>query len=73
MTVVFDSEKFRAIRKERKYTQAKLAEAADTSIRYLRDMEKGRKTNPSAAIVCRLCAVLCVPMECVMSEEEGMV
>ena len=73
MPVVFDGEKLRAMRMELNYTQAELAEAADTTIRYLRDMEKGRKQNPSAVVVCRLCAALRVPMECVMSEEEGMV
>ena len=69
MAVVFAGEKLLAIRKEQNYTQAKLAEAADTTIRYLRDIEKGKKRNPSAAVVCRLCAALNVPMEFLMRDE----
>jgi len=70
MLVLFDSKKFRAVRKAKKYTQAKLAIEADTTIRYIRDIEKGKKTNPSAAMVYKLCAALDVPMEMLMREEE---
>lgn len=70
MLVRFDSKKFLAARKKKDYTQAQIAAEADTTIRYVRDMEKGRKTNPSAAMVYRLSAALEVPMEALMTEQK---
>ena len=70
MLVRFDSKKFLTIRKKKDYTQAQVAEGADTTVRYVREMEKGRKTNPSAAMVYRLSAVLQVPMEALMTEQQ---
>lgn len=68
MAVKFDAQKFRSERKK-KTTQAKLAEKADTSIRYIHDLEHGTKSNPSASMVYRLSSALTVPMEALMKEE----
>lgn len=72
MLVIFDGGKFLATRKAKNLSQAKVAATADTTVRYVRDMEKGRKTNPSAAMVYRLSAALEVPMEALMTvQQEG--
>lgn len=68
--VVFDSKKLYSIRKERKCSQEKLAVEAGTTIRYIRDMEKGKKTNPSAVMLYRLSTALGLPMEAFMTEQE---
>ncbi len=70
MLAKFDGEKFVSARKARNLTQAMVAAAANTTIRYIRDMEQGKKTNPSAAMVYGLSAALEVPMESLMTEQE---
>ena len=70
MQVYFDGEKFKAARKRRKLSQILLAERADTTERYLRELENGRMDNPSAAMLYRLSVVLEIPMEEFMSETE---
>lgn len=70
MLVIFDGGKFLAARKAKNLSQARIAATADTTVRYVRDMEKGRKTNPSAAMVYRLSAALEVPMEALMTEQQ---
>lgn len=72
MLVKFDGGKFLATRKAKNLSQAKVAATADTTVRYVRDMEKGKKNNPSAAMVYRLSAALEVPMEALMTvQQEG--
>lgn len=63
--VIFDSQKFLEERKK-KCTQAQLAERADTSIRYIHDLERGIKRNPSASMVYRISISLDAPMESFM-------
>ncbi len=63
MLVRFLHEKMLQLRREKKLTQETLAELCGCSVRYLRDLERGVKGNPSAALVRRLAYVLEVPME----------
>lgn len=70
MLARFDYKKFLSTRKGKKLTQATVATAANTSIRYVRDMEKGKKSNPSAAMLYGLSAALDVPMESLMTEQQ---
>lgn len=73
MPVKFSGERLKAERTGQKRTQSWLAERADTSIRYLRDLEKGKKSNPSAELLCRISSALEVGMEdllVVRKEEE---
>lgn len=67
MLVKFNSQALLNAR-ENKCTQAQLAEAADTTIRYIRDLEHGIKTQPSASMVYRISKVLEVSMESLMLE-----
>jgi transcriptional regulator with XRE-family HTH domain len=73
MLAKFDSEKLRAARKHKKLSQMHLAELCDSSDRYIRDLERGTKENPSAALVCLMSKVLEVPMEELVKieKEEG--
>lgn len=70
MLARFDGKKFKKIRKQKRRSQAWLAERADTSIRYIRDLEKGIKSNPSAAMVYSFSSALEVPMEMLMTVVE---
>ena len=45
--------------------------AADTTIRYIRDMENGKKRNPSIAMVYRLSAALEVHIEALAKQKKG--
>ena len=73
MTVLFDAKKLQFERKQRKLTQAMLAEKADTSERYVRSLEASTKVNPSACLVFRLSRVLQLTMDDLMavSQEDG--
>lgn len=66
MLAKFNAQKLRAAREGRGMTQEALAERCDTTDRYIRDLETGRKDMPSAALVCRLSVALNVPMESLM-------
>lgn len=66
MLAKFNAQKLRAAREGRCMTQETLAERCDTTDRYIRDLETGRKDMPSAALVCRLSVALNVPMESLM-------
>ena len=70
MQVLFDGKKFKAARKQRNLSQTRLAEEAETTERYLRELENGRTDNPSAAMVYRLSVALDLPMEELMTEAE---
>lgn len=48
MQAKFNGQKVRTLRKMKKLSQAMLAEQGDTSERYIRDLERGQKRNPSA-------------------------
>lgn len=70
MQVYFDGKKFKAARKRRNLSQTRQAEEAETTERYLRELENGRTDNPSAAMVYRLSVALDLPMEELMTEAE---
>lgn len=76
MLAKFNADKLRAARANRNMTQETLAERCNTTDRYIRDLEAGRKDMPSAALVCRFSLALDVPMEALMDiiqEEEYIV
>lgn len=58
MQAKFNGQKVRTLRKMKKLSQAMLAEQGDTSERYIRDLERGQKRNPSASVVCSLSLAL---------------
>lgn len=58
MQAKFNGQKVRTLRKMKKLSQAMLAEQGDTSERYIRDLERGQKRNPSASVVCSLSQAL---------------
>lgn len=61
--ISLDGEKLRSLRKARKLTQESMAEFANTTDRYLRDLESGKKSNSSAGLLYSLSRALGVPME----------
>ena len=63
MTVHFQYELLRKRRKELNMTQEMLAECCGCSPRYLRNLEAGKKRNPSANLVRRMAIVLEISME----------
>lgn len=66
MLAKFNADKLRTARIKRKMTQELLAERCNTTDRYIRDLESGRKDMPSAALVCQFSLALDVPMEALM-------
>lgn len=70
MPAKFSAQKLRLVRKQKKISQMFLAELCDSSDRYIRDLELGRKANPSATIVCMLSRALDVPMDELMEYKQ---
>ncbi len=66
----FNHESFRAAREKKHASQSTLAEQVGTTDRYIRDLETGRKRNPSAVLLCQLCVGLDVTMESLMDIHE---
>lgn len=66
MHAKFSADKFRRARTGKNLTQECLAEKAGCSVRYVRALENGRKSNPSASLLCRLSLALGVPMDALM-------
>ena len=62
MQAVFCSHRLKQARLQKNITQEQLAEACQTSDRYIRDLECGRKSHPSAEVVCLLASTLDIPM-----------
>ncbi len=58
MEVKFDHDKLKTLRKKQKLSQSRLAELSGTTDRYIRFIEKGKKTNPSAIILYKVSKVL---------------
>lgn len=71
MLVTLNAEKLHAQRKANGLTQLTLAIRAGISIRYIRDLENGRKQKPSAEYLCKIAAVLEVPMETFLDIQFG--
>jgi len=63
MQVVFRHKRLKEARLKKNMTQDFLAERCNTSDRYIRDLERGRKTRPSAEMLCLLATSLEIPME----------
>lgn len=63
MPVKFSGERLHDERKAKDRTQIWLSDNAGLSIRYLRDLEKGKKKNPSAQLLCRISSALEIEME----------
>ena len=61
--VRLDSQKLKQARIDRNLTLEFVAEQGNTTPRYLRDLESGRKFNPSIAILFGIARSLSVPME----------
>ena len=74
MQAVFCSSRLKEARLQKNLTQEQLAEACQTSDRYIRDLESGRKSHPSAEMVCLLASTLEISMTDLMSvqSEEGL-
>ena len=70
MLVEFDAQNLRFWRKKRKLSQAELAGKGGVSERYIRALEAGTKSNPSANLVYRLSKALEIYMEDLMKKEE---
>lgn len=68
--VRLDSQKLKQARIDRNLTLEIVAERGNTTERYLRDLESGRKNNPSAAILFKIAQSLSVPMESLITQEE---
>lgn len=66
MLVIFNGKRLREERRSRGIPQAALAISTDSTIRYIRALESGEKSNPSAVLVCKICDVLELPMETFM-------
>ena len=62
----FNREAFLAARKQKNYSQAVMAELANTSIRYVGALERGEKSNPSADMVARFSIILGTPADVLM-------
>lgn len=63
MTAKFNGKKLKALREAKHITQEALAEQADLGDRYIRELESGSKSNPSAKLICQMAHALEVPME----------
>lgn len=63
MRVIFRCKRLKEARLQKKLTQETLAERCNTSDRYIRDLEQGRKSHPSAEMLCLLASSLDIPME----------
>ena len=56
--VKLNASKIQELRISRDMTQAHLAELGNTTERYIRDLESGKKCNPSAVLLCRIAHAL---------------
>ena len=70
MKISFHSERLKKARLQKNLTQEALAERCDSSERYIRDLENGRKAHPSAEMLYRIASTLEIPMESLVDIEE---
>ena len=64
---IFNGAKLKSVRESLNKTQVELADAADTTDRYVRSLESGEKKDPSASIVYGFAIFLEIPMEELMT------
>ena len=69
MEVTFNYGRLKELRKKKKFSQSRLAELSGTTDRYIRFLEKGKKRNPSAIILYRVCRALGCAVEYVMDSD----
>lgn len=62
--------KLQAIRKEKKISQAQLAEMVGVSQSYISHLEIGIKTNPSLQVIRRIAKALAVRVADLMDDDE---
>ena len=70
MIIFFNANMLQSKRKHLNLTQAKLAEKADISERYVRSLEASKKGNPSAVLVYRLSRALQLTMDDLMTIDQ---
>jgi len=70
MQVVFRHKRLKEARLKKNMTQEFLAERCNTSDRYIRDLERGRKSHPSAEMLCLMAATLEIAMDELIDTEE---
>ena len=63
MQIIFRSDRLKRARLDKNLTQEDLAARCNTSDRYIRDLERGRKSHPSAEMLYLLASGLDIPME----------
>ena len=71
MVVKFNAEHLKSTREQKNISQMRLAELCDSSDRYIRALELGKRGNPSAVLVWHLSHALEVRMEDFMLKQEG--
>ena len=71
MLVTLNSVRLKEEREKQKISHRTLTCTAETSERYVRDLEKGNKTNPSAEMLFRISIALNVPMNDLMTIVQG--
>ena len=71
MVVKFNAEHLKSTRDHKNISQMRLAELCDSSDRYIRALELGKRENPSAVLVWHLSHALEVRMEDLMLKQEG--
>lgn len=62
MKTEFSRQRLLSVRRGKKISQARIAEQANTSIRYIRALEHGEKCNPSFNLILRISDALDVPV-----------
>lgn len=63
MEITFHKERLKKERLQKNLTQQELAELCNSSDRYIRDLETGKKAHPSASMLYRIASSLEIPME----------
>ena len=62
--------RLQAVRKDMQITPSALAEKVNTTVRCIRDLEKGRKNNPSALVLYNISRALGVSMEYLIEDPD---
>ena len=65
-TAEFNGDRLKEIRQKQGLTQEVFAERCGCGDRHIRSLEKGKCTNPSAALLCKMASVLEVSAETLM-------
>lgn len=72
MQVIFRFDRLKEARQKKNMTQEELAERCNSSDRYIRDLESGKKRHPSAAMVFQIASTLGISAETLVDiKQEG--